>query len=106
MKEEQLSDRRDKARPVKVYLTPAERTELEGKAAGVGLPLAVYLRNVGLAKTVTPVLDYEAINAVIQLNADQGRLGGLLKLWLVSKPGEGAARPRSGAFFMTSKPPK
>jgi hypothetical protein len=82
MQEHQPLVRRDKARPVKVYLSPPERAVLEEKAESSGLPLAVFLRNVGLGISVTSVLDHKAVLAMLKVNADQGRLGGLLKLWL------------------------
>jgi hypothetical protein len=93
MQKKQLPERRDKARPVKVYLTPSERAELEKKAFATGLPLAVFLRNVGLGTPVTSVLDLEAVLGLLKVNADQGRLGGLLKLCLsgpapAAPPGE------------------
>jgi hypothetical protein len=31
------------------------------------------------------------VQDLVRVNADQGRLGGLLKLWLVERPGEGAS---------------
>src|SRR5271166_5292606 len=74
--------RRDKAKPVKVYLSPTERAGLEEKAAATGLPIAVYLRNVGLGIAVPSILDHKAVLALLKVNADLGRLGGLLKLWL------------------------
>jgi hypothetical protein len=80
--------RRDKARPVKVYVSAPERAVLEEKAASTGLPLAVFLRNVGLGIPVTSVLDYKAVLAMLKVNADQGRLGGLLKLWLSGGPAQ------------------
>lgn len=36
------------------------------------------------------VYDQEAIRALMKVCGDQGRLGGLLKLWLVDRAGEGA----------------
>jgi hypothetical protein len=93
MQNDEPPERRDKARPVKVYLTPTERGELEKKAFTTGLPLAVFLRNVGLGTPVTSVLDLEAVLSLLKVNADQGRLGGLLKLCLsgpapAAPPGE------------------
>jgi hypothetical protein len=90
MQELQPPARRDKARPVKVYLSPQERAALEEKAANTGLPLAVFLRNAGLNIRITSVLDHKAILAMLKVNADQGRLGGLLKLCLASGPAEAA----------------
>ncbi len=79
MKEQRQPERRDKARPVKVYLTPAERADIEIKAAATGLPVAVFLRRVGLGTAVPSILDHRAVLALLKVNAE---LGGLLKLYL------------------------
>jgi hypothetical protein len=75
-------ERRDKARPVKVYLTPSERAQIEKTAAVTGLPLGVFLRNVALGAKVTSVLDLEAMLALLRINGRLVRLGRLLKLSL------------------------
>src|SRR5208337_178753 len=82
MEEERQPERRDKARPVKVYLSPAERADIETKAGATGLPVAVFLRRVGLGAAVPSILDHKAVLALLKVNADEGRLGALLKLWL------------------------
>ncbi len=82
MEEQRQPERRDKARPVKVYLSPLERADIEIKAAATGLPVAVFLRRVGLGAAVPSILDHKAVLALLKVNADQGRLGGLLKLWI------------------------
>lgn len=82
---------RDRQKPAKVFLTARERAEIEGRAAAAGLSLSSYLRAAGLGYPVRSVLDHEAVMALAKVNADQGRLGGLLKLWLSSRLGEGAA---------------
>ena len=46
------------------------------------MPVAVFLRRVGLGAAVPSILDHKAVLALLKVNADQGRLGGLLKLWL------------------------
>ncbi len=35
-----------------------------------------------MAAAVPSILDHKAVLALLKVNADQGRLGGLLKLWL------------------------
>ncbi len=77
-------------RRIKVALTEAERIDLERRAAAVGLPVAVYLRNLGLGYQPAGLFDHDAIGALVRLHADQGRLGGLLKQWLSTRRGEGA----------------
>ncbi len=36
------------------------------------------------------MLDHAAVGELVKVAGDQGRLGGLLKLWLVDRPGKGA----------------
>lgn len=81
---------KDRKRPFKVYVNPIERDEIEQRAASVGLTPSSYLCNVGLGYQPKSTFDQDAILELVKLHADQGRLGGLLKLWLTEKPGEGA----------------
>ena len=43
-----------------------------------------------LGRQISPVLDHQAVGELVKVAGDQGRLGGLLKLWLVDQPGRGA----------------
>ena len=43
---------------------------------------SAYLRQVGLGMPIKSILDQNSIADLAKVNADQGRLGGLLKLWL------------------------
>ncbi len=70
--------------PIKVYCLPEEAQAIKAQAQSVGLPVAAYLRNVGLGIEVKSVLDYERIDDLAKINGDLGRLGGLLKLWLTN----------------------
>lgn len=49
-----------------------------------------FLRNLGQGYQPKSAFDREAIRELAKINGDQGRLGGLLKLWLSEKPSEGA----------------
>ena len=51
--------------------------------------MSAYLRNVGTGYQPGSRFDREALRELVKLHADQGRLGGLLKLWLAEKKGEG-----------------
>ncbi len=82
---------KDRHRPLKAFVSPAERLAIEAKAKEAGLTVSAYLRAAALGLKVESTRDHEAILALIKLNADQGRLGGLLKLWLSSRPEEGAS---------------
>jgi hypothetical protein len=73
---------RDRNRHLKVVVSKRERAEIETRAAAVGLSVSAYLRNLGLGFQPHSTLDQGAILALLKVNADQGRLGGLLKLWL------------------------
>jgi hypothetical protein len=81
---------RDRTRPLKTFVSPKERVAIETRAQAAGLSVSAYLRAAALGVRLTSVHDQKAILALLQLNADQGRLGGLLKLWLVSRAGVGA----------------
>ena len=73
---------RDRNRPLKVFVSERERADIETRAAATGLSVSAYLRNLGLGFQPPSTLDQEAILALLKVNADQGRLGGLFKLWL------------------------
>jgi len=61
---------------------PDEEQAIKRNADAAGLSTAAYLRNVGLGYPIKGVLDQTLIIQLAKINADQGRLGGLLKLWL------------------------
>ena len=73
---------RDRSRPLKVFVSERERANIETRAAATGLSVSAYLRNLGLGFRPHSTLDHEAVLALLKVNADQGRLGGLFKLWL------------------------
>lgn len=68
--------------PIKVYCLPEEREEIERLARSSGHSASTYLRLVGQGYRVTGVTDFENVRALVRVNGDLGRLGGLLKLWL------------------------
>lgn len=69
---------------LRVPVLPHEKELIEHKAKAAGLPVAVYLRNVGMGYEVHGVLDYAGVDDMARVNGDLGRLGGLLKLWLTN----------------------
>ena len=81
---------RDRKRPLKVWVTAKERTDIEIRAAGAGLSVSAYLRATGMNHPLKSVYDLAAVEELAKVGADLGRLGGLLKLWLATKRGEGA----------------
>ena len=80
---------RDRRHPLKVVVSDAERERIEARAQLAGLSVSAYLRAAGLGAPIRSVLDSERVLDLVKVNADQGRLGGLLKLWLVDRPGQG-----------------
>ena len=80
-----VEESRDRNRPLKVFVSERERAVIETRAAATGLSVSAYLRNLGLGFQPHSTLDQEAILALLKVNADQGRLGGLFKLWLLGQ---------------------
>jgi hypothetical protein len=76
---------------LKVRVTPEERQQIERLAAATSLPVATYLRTLGLGYEPRSTLDASRVGDLLKACGDLGRLGGLLKLWLTDRPGEGAA---------------
>jgi hypothetical protein len=70
------------AQRLRVPVTPADKRAIEANAAATGLTVATYLRQLGLQRPMTGVLDLRAVAELARVAADQGRLGGLLKLFL------------------------
>jgi hypothetical protein len=68
--------------PLKVYCLPIEREKIKANASAVGLPVSSYLLNVGIGYEIKSTLDSKLVGDLVKVNADLGRLGGLLKLWL------------------------
>lgn len=71
-----------KARHLRVPVLPDEATEIQRLAAAAELPVAAYLRSVGLGYRLHGKLDHRRVEELARINGDLGRLGGLLKLWL------------------------
>jgi hypothetical protein len=54
------------------------------------LPVSAYVRSAALGAPIrTSAFNHQAILDLAKVNGDQGRLGGLLKMWLVDRPGRG-----------------
>ncbi len=85
MKEDKKNPTR-KARQLRVPVLPDEEAAIKKMAASAGLPVAAYLRNVGLGYQVRGILDNKRVEELARINGDLGRLGGLLKLWLTDDP--------------------
>ena len=83
---------RNRVRPMKVFVTKTERERIEQRAQTAGLSVSAYLRVAGLSQPIRSVLDYDAIRELAKVNGEQGRLAGLLKLWLHEQVGQGATQ--------------
>ena len=84
------SPARDRQHPLRVTVTPAEKAAIAARAQDAGLSVASYLRTVALGRQVRSVLDHQAVGELVKVAGDQGRLGGLLKLWLADHSDQGA----------------
>ena len=73
---------RKAGRHLRVPVLPDEEEQIKKLAASAGLPVAAYLRNVGLGYQVRSIVDNKRVEELARINGDLGRLGGLLKLWL------------------------
>jgi hypothetical protein len=71
---------------LRVPVLPNEAAAIKQMAASTGLPVAAYLRNIGLGYQVRGILDNKRVEELARINGDLGRLGGLLKLWLTDDP--------------------
>jgi hypothetical protein len=72
--------RRD--RLVKFRATAEEADAIASQARTVGMTVGAYLRAVGAGYQPRAVVDRDRVDAMLKVNGDLGRLGGLLKLWL------------------------
>jgi len=75
---------RKNGRHLRVPVLPEEEDAIKANAKAAGLTIAAYLRNVGLGYEIKGVLDQQAVAELAKVNADLGRLGGLLKMWLTN----------------------
>ena len=73
---------RKHGRHLRVPVLPDEETEIKSNAAKAGLSIAEYLRRVSIGYHIQSAIDKDYVLQLSKINADLGRLGGLLKLWL------------------------
>lgn len=82
--------KRPRRHRIDVWADEAELAEINARSKALKLSRSEYLRNLGLGYEPKGQFDQEAIRNLVKVHADQGRLGGLLKLWLSEKQGQGA----------------
>lgn len=75
---------RKNSQPIKVYCLPEEKSQIEEAARSAGLSASEFLRKVGMGYEVKFLVDQKSVVDLAKVNADMGRLGGLLKLWLTN----------------------
>ena len=75
---------RQRMRRLQVPVLPAEAVTIKSYAANCCLSVAAYLRNLGLRYQPKTVFDADVVMELVKINADLGRLGGLLKMWLAN----------------------
>ena len=64
------------------YLTPEEYEQVRLMAEKSGLSISTFVKRVCLGQELRSNADQEAVRALLQANADLGRLGGLFKMAL------------------------
>jgi hypothetical protein len=79
-------DTRKHGKHLRVPVLPNEEKIIKENAANVSLTVAEYLRRLSLGYEIKSTLDSKYVLLLVKVNADQGRLGGLLKLWLTDAP--------------------
>ena len=75
---------RKESTPIKVWVTPEEKAAIATKADAHSLSASSYLRWLGLAMPLQSTIDQRAILDLVKINADLGRFGGLIKMWLTT----------------------
>jgi uncharacterized protein (DUF1778 family) len=80
------SEKRKRNYRLNIRLTEEEQKVIRSNAAACSLDAPEFLRRLGQHHQVNSTLDHQAILKLLSLAANQGRLGGLLKLWLSRDP--------------------
>ena len=70
---------------VKAYLTPDEYKSVTDMAGQARLSISKFVRAACLGTEIKSSVNQEAVLALLKVNGDMGRLGGLLKLALGEK---------------------
>lgn len=81
-----VSQTRKNSTPIKVYCLPEEKAKIQENAEASGLSVASFIRKVAMGYQVESIVDIKQVIELSRVNADLGRLGGLLKLWLANDP--------------------
>jgi hypothetical protein len=84
-------ERRDRLRPMKVWVSAAERQEIEARAASSCLSISAYLRAAALSHPIRRIYDLGAIEQLAVVGRDLSRLCQLMRA--MAGGGGGARRP-------------
>ncbi len=72
-----------KKKIIKAYVTDDEYIKIRGTAKQCNLSLSAFAKAVALGHEIKSREDQQARRELLKINADQGRLGGLLKMWIL-----------------------
>ena len=75
---------RQRNQQLHVPVLPDEKEIIQSRAKDCSLSMSSYLRNLGLGYVPKSILDSKLVLELVKINADLGRLGGLLKMWLTN----------------------
>lgn len=73
---------RDRNRPLCIYVNELERADIDAKAKAAGMTVSAYVRTAAMNKRIVSALDREGLGILSKVHGDQGRLGGLLRMYL------------------------
>lgn len=79
------SQNRQRNKSLKVWVRPEEKEGIETAAGDCSTSVSSYLRSLGLGYVPPSKIDKTHILELAKVNGDQGRLGGLLKMWLTNE---------------------
>lgn len=71
-----------KSTEIKIRVTPEEKEVIKANAKMCSLSVSRYLTSLGTGYIPASNLDAGHMRALAKINGDQGRLGGLLRMWL------------------------
>ncbi|HMM46218.1 MAG TPA: conjugal transfer protein TraJ [Candidatus Macondimonas sp.] len=81
---------RPRGQRIDVWVTPQEYAAIADKARQTGLSHSAYMRAMALNTPVRSIVDLGAVDHLVRVHGDLGRVAGLLKLWLAERRGIGA----------------
>ena len=70
---------------LRVVVNEDEKSEISEAASDCGASVSSYLRTLGLGYVPPSKIDKDHILELAKVNGDQGRLGGLLRMWLTNE---------------------